>query len=69
MSHGAASSTRHRTCHRHNAKREDAAAQEAAKHVDADKLKDDLDTIIDDIDGILEETAVAWTNFTQKGGE
>lgn len=50
-------------------KREDAAAQEAAKHVDADKLKDDLDAIIDDIDGILEETAVAWTNFTQRGGE
>lgn len=50
-------------------KREDALAAEAAKHVDANKLKGDLDAIIDDIDGILEETTVAWTNFTQRGGE
>ena len=40
------------------------------KKVDAEKLKADLDAILDEIDEVLEHEAVAMVeSFVQKGGE
>ena len=49
--------------------REEAAA-ETTKPVDADKLKADLDAILDEIDEVLTSEAEALVaGFVQKGGE
>ncbi len=49
---------------------EEAAAKEPTNHVDADKLKNDLDTLIDEIDAVLESEAEAFVkSYVQKGGE
>jgi ubiquitin-like protein Pup len=46
-----------------------AAGAEPSK-VDSDKLKSDLDDLLDEIEGVLEENAQEFVaGFIQKGGE
>lgn len=49
---------------------EETAAAIPSKNVDAEKLKSDIDSILDDIDEVLEAEAVEFVNaFVQKGGQ
>ena len=55
---------------------QEAAVEEAVTHtadaekVDSDKLKQDLDDLLDEIEGVLEENAQEFVaNYIQKGGE
>ena len=53
-------------------RKSDTAETQTAKtkKVDAEKLKADLDAILDEIDEVLESDAVAMVeSFVQKGGE
>lgn len=50
--------------------REEAEQQEAQKHVDSEKLKADLDSILDEIDEVLNSESVTMArDFIQKGGQ
>lgn len=40
-----------------------------AKAEKTEKLKADVDSLLDEIDEILNEESVAWKDFTQKGGQ
>ena len=59
--------------HKNTRKAGDADEQAAAAEVDAErkeKLDDDVDSILDEIDGVLEENAEAFVRgFVQKGGQ
>lgn len=52
-------------------KREEIAAEKESHHVDTEKLKADLDTLIDEIDAALSEAEAEAlvSQYVQKGGE
>jgi ubiquitin-like protein Pup len=49
---------------------ETPAGSATSASVDSDKLKQDLDDLLDEIEGVLEENAQEFVaNYIQKGGE